>query len=54
MTYLYDAVSQLVGKEYQDGTRVTMIYDVNGRRTVLSDWTGVYTSGYDGIGRLDS
>ena len=43
-SYVYDAASRLIGQQYQDGTRVTMTYDANSRRTVLSDWTGLYTS----------
>ena len=33
---------------------MTMAYDPNSRRTVLNDWTGVYTSAYDSDGRLSS
>ena len=50
----YDAASRLIGQQYQDGTRATMTYDANSRRTVLSDWTGLYTSTYDPDGRLSS
>jgi RHS repeat-associated protein len=31
-----------------------MAYDVNSQRTVLSDWTGSYTSSWDPVGRLSS
>jgi YD repeat-containing protein len=31
-----------------------MTYDGNSRRTVLDDWTGLYTSAYDADGRLSS
>ena len=31
-----------------------MTYDANSRRTVLSDWTGLYTSTYDPDSRLSS
>ena len=47
-SYVYDAASRLIGQQYQDGTRATMTYDADSRRTVLSDWTGIYTSAYDG------
>ncbi len=53
-SYAYDASSRLTGQQYQDGTRATMIYDADNRRTVLSDWTGAYTSSYDPVGRLTS
>ena len=43
-----------IGQQYQDGTRATMTYDADSRRTVLSDWTGLYTSAYDSDGRLSS
>ena len=33
---------------------LTMTYDANSRRTVLSDWTGLYTSTYDPDGRPSS
>ena len=42
------------GQQYQNGTRVTNTYDANSQRTVLSDWTGSYTSTYDPDGRLSS
>ncbi len=32
----YDAASRLTGQQYQDGTRATMTYDANSRRTVLT------------------
>ena len=51
-SYAYDAASRPTGQQYQDGTRVTMSYDANGNRTVLNDWTGIYTSTYDQNGRL--
>ncbi len=51
---MYDAASRLTGQQYQDGTRATFAYDANTRRTVLSDWTGLYTSSYDRGGRLSS
>ena len=53
-SYVYDAASRLTGQQYQDGTRVTLTYDANSQRTVLSDWTGAYTSTYDPDGRLSS
>ena len=53
-TYSYDFASRLVGQQYQDGTRLTNTYDANGQRTVLSDWTGSYTSSFDPVGRLSS
>ena len=53
-SYAYDADSRLTGQQYQDGTRATMAYDANDQRTVLSDWTGSYTSTYDPVGRLSS
>ena len=53
-SYVYDAASRLIGQQYQDGTRATMTYDANSRRTVLSDWTGLYTSTYDPDSRLSS
>ena len=53
-TYTYDAADRLTGQQYQDGTRITTTYDANGRRTFLGDWTGVYTSAYDPVGRLSS
>ena len=53
-SYVYDAASRLIGQQYQDGTRATMTYDADSRRTVLSDWTGLYTSTYDPDGRLSS
>ena len=53
-SYAYDAASRLTGQQYQDGTRVTIAYDVDSRRTVLSDWTGLYTSTYDQDGRLSA
>lgn len=31
-----------------------MVYDANSRRTVLSDWTGVYTSSYAPDGSVSS
>ena len=53
-SYVYDAASRLTGQQYQDGTRATMTYDADSRRTVLSDWTGLYTSAYDQDSRLSS
>ena len=53
-SYSYDAASRLTGQQYQDGTRASMVYDANSQRTVLSDWTGSYTSTYDPVGRLSS
>ena len=53
-SYVYDAASRLIGQQYQDGTRATMIYDADSRRTVLSDWTGLYSSTYDPDSRLSS
>ncbi len=53
-SYSYDAASRFTGQQYQDGTRVTMAYDANNERTVLSDWTGSYTSTFDPVGRLSS
>ena len=53
-SYSYDAASRLTGQQYQNGTRVTNTYDANSQRTVLSDWTGAYTSTYDPDGRLSS
>jgi YD repeat-containing protein len=53
-SYVYDAASRLTGQQYQDGTRATMTYDANSRRTILSDWTGSYTSTYDADGRLST
>ena len=46
--------NRLTGQQYQDGTRLTNTYDANSQRTVLSDWTGSYTSTYDPDGRLSS
>ena len=51
---MYDGASRLTGQQYQDGTRATFTYDANSRRTVLSDWTGSYTSTYDQLGRVSS
>ena len=53
-SYVYDAASRLIGQQYQDGTRATMTYDADSRRTVLSDWTGLYSSTYDPDSRLSS
>ena len=53
-SYVYDAASRLIGQQYQDGTRATMTYDADSRRTVLSDWTGLYTSAYDPDSRVSS
>ena len=53
-SYAYDQASQLVGQAYQDGTRLTNTFDANSQRTVLSDWTGSYTSAFDPVGRLSS
>jgi RHS repeat-associated protein len=49
---LYNAADWLTGQKYQDGTRATLSYDAAGQRTVLSDWTGRYTSTLDAAGRL--
>ena len=43
-----------IGQQYQDGTRLTMTYDAASRRTVLNDWSGLYTSTYDSDDRLGS
>jgi YD repeat-containing protein len=53
-SYSYDAAGRLTGQQYQDGTRVTNIYDAYSQRTVLSDLTGSYTSTYDPDGRISS
>src|SRR5271170_552204 len=53
-SYSYDPASRPTGQQYQDGTRVTNTYDSNSQRTVLSDWTGSYTSTYDPDGRVSS
>src|ERR1700678_2507341 len=51
-SYTYDAASRLTGKQYFDGTMLTNTYDANSQRTVLSDWTGSYTTTYDPDGRV--
>ncbi len=53
-SYAYDQASRLTRQQYQDGTRLTNTYDANSQRTALSDWTGVYTSSFDRVGRLSS
>jgi RHS repeat-associated protein len=53
-TYVYDNASRQTGIQYQNGQRATMVYDANSQRTVLSDWTGSYTSAFDPDGRLSS
>ena len=53
-SYVYDAADRLTGQQYQDGTRLTMTYDADSRRTVLNDWTGLYTSTYDSDSRVSS
>ncbi len=53
-SYVYDAASRLTAQQYQDGPAATFTYDANSRRTVLSDWTGRYTSSFDPDGRLTS
>jgi RHS repeat-associated protein len=53
-SYLYDTAGRLTGQQYQNGTRATMTYDASSERTVLSDWTGLYTSTYDPDGRLST
>ena len=51
-SYVYDLDNRLMGQHYPNGTRVTFAYDKASRRTLLSDWTGRYTSTYDADGRL--
>ena len=38
-------------RQYQDGTRVTQVYDAVGNRTLLHDHTGRYTATYDNLNR---
>jgi RHS repeat-associated protein len=51
-TYGYDAVDRLTELMYQNGNIATMTYDAISRRTVLADWTGLYTATYDRDDRL--
>ncbi len=53
-SYVYDAADRLTGQQYQDGTRLTFTYDSDSRRTLLSDWTGSYTSTFDADSRLST
>lgn len=53
-SYSYDAADRLIGQQYQDGTVATMVYYANRRRTVLSDWTGSYTTSYNADDRVSS
>jgi YD repeat-containing protein len=53
-TYSYDDADRLVGWRYPDGSRVTLVYDPIGQRTVLSDTTGRTTVVYDKASRLST
>jgi RHS repeat-associated protein len=53
-TYTYDAANELTHVSYSDGQTpaVSYSYDVNGRRTGMTDGTGTSTYSYDSLGRL--
>jgi YD repeat-containing protein len=50
-TYSFDGASQLLGRKYPDGTRVTLAYDSTGNRTKMVDGTGRYTYSFDALSR---
>ncbi len=53
-TYSYDADNQLTGINYSSDTtpNVTQAYDVDGRRTEMTDGSGTSSFSYDDLGRL--
>ena len=53
-SYVYDAASRLSRDNSTKMVPATMTYDASSQRTVLSDWTGLYTSTYDPDGRINS
>jgi RHS repeat-associated protein len=55
-SYGYDAANQLTSISYSDGStpNVTYGYDLDGRRTSMSDGTGASSYVYDSLGRMTS
>jgi YD repeat-containing protein len=51
LNYPFNAASQLTGRRYPDGSRVTFAWDETGNRTLMDDATGRSTWLYDALHR---
>ena len=52
-TYIYDAVDELLNREYPDGSRATFTYDANGNRTRTENNVAIITVIYDPLNVRD-